>query len=342
MSAPAEASGLLARLTDYLSQQLGTPVSLRDARPLSGGASRDTWLITVQVGHETHRYVVRRDLPTQMFEEALTREEEFRLMDAAYKSGVKVAKVLWNCSDVSVLGSPFFVMEYVPGISIGRKVIQDPALAQARAVLPQQMAEQLALIHQMDPDDHDLDFLSGPLPGVSAARTSVMQTRSILDDLSIQNPTWEWCLRWAEQHSPQDASETFVHGDFRLGNLLVDESGLTAVIDWEFGHIGDPDEELGYVCMRDWRFGNGKLRFAGLSDRETFLTAYEQASGRTVDRSAVDWWEIMGNIRWGVICLSQANRHLSGVEPSVELASLGRRSAEMQYEALRLIQQIGL
>jgi aminoglycoside phosphotransferase (APT) family kinase protein len=342
MSVPAEASALLSRLIAYLSEQIGTPVSLRDARPLSGGASRDTWLITAQVGDETQRYVVRRDLPTQMFEEALTREQEFRLMDAAYKSGVKVAKVLWNCSDVSVLGSPFFVMEYVPGISIGRKVIQDPALAHARAVLPQQMAEQLALIHKMQPDEHNLDFLARPHEGLTAAQTSVLQTRTILDELNVQSPTWEWCLRWADRHAPQNAIETFVHGDFRLGNLLVDESGLTAVIDWEFGHIGNPDEELGYVCMRDWRFGSGKLRFAGLSDRETFLTAYEQASGRTVDRSAVDWWEIMGNIRWGVICLSQANRHLSGVEPSVELASLGRRSAEMQYESLRLIQQVGL
>lgn len=340
MSVPADAAALLTRLTTYLSTQLAASVTLRDAKPLSGGASRDTWLITVEVNDEIRRYVVRRDLPTQMFEEALTRDQEFRLMDAAYKSGVRVAQVLWSCTDLTVLGSPFFVMAYVPGISIGRKVIQDPALAQARAVLPQQMAEQLALIHRMPLDG--LDFLARPSQGVSAAQTTIAQVRTILDELNIQNPTWEWCLRWAARHAPQNAVETFIHGDFRLGNLLVDEQGLTAVIDWEFGHVGDPDEELGYVCMRDWRFGNGALRFAGLAERETFLTAYEQASGRLVNRASVDWWEIMGNIRWGVICLSQANRHLSGAEPSVELASLGRRSAEMQYEALRLIQQVGI
>jgi len=339
MSVPAEARPLLARLIDYLSTQLAMPVSLRDATPLSGGASRDTWLVTVQVSDETRRYVLRRDLPTQMFEDALTRGQEFRLMDAAYRSGVKVAKVLWNCADVSILGSPFFIMEYVEGVSIGRKVIQDPTLAQARAVLPQQMAAQLALIHRMSVND--LEFLARPHAGLTAAQTSLHQTHVILEELNIQNPTWEWCLRWAERHAPYNAPETFVHGDFRLGNLLVDAAGLTAVIDWEFGHVGDPDEELGYVCMRDWRFGNGTQRFAGLSDRETFLQAYEQASGRSVERTAVDWWEILGNIRWGIICLSQANRHLSGVEPSVELASLGRRSAEMQYESLRLIKQVG-
>jgi aminoglycoside phosphotransferase (APT) family kinase protein len=134
----------------------------------------------------------------------------------------------------------------------------------------------------------------------------------------------------------------FVHGDFRIGNLLVIDTGLAAVIDWEFGHIGDPDEELGYLCMRDWRFGMNQHRAAGLCDRETFLTAYEAASGRQVNRDSVDWWELMGNIRWGVICMSQANRHLSGAEKSVELASLGRRSAEMQLESLRLIESFGI
>jgi aminoglycoside phosphotransferase (APT) family kinase protein len=108
MSVPVEAAALLSRLIDYLSTQLGEPASLRDAKPLSGGASRDTWLITVQVNDEARRYVVRRDLPTQMFEEALTRDQEFRLMDAAYKSGVRVAQVLWSCTDESILGSPFF------------------------------------------------------------------------------------------------------------------------------------------------------------------------------------------------------------------------------------------
>jgi aminoglycoside phosphotransferase (APT) family kinase protein len=134
---------------------------------------------------------------------------------------------------------------------------------------------------------------------------------------------------------------TVLHGDFRVGNLLVDTAGLAAVIDWEFGHIGDPIEEIGYLCMRDWRFGNDHLHAGGLCDRERFITAYEYASGTTVDRGAADWWEIIGNIRWGVICLSQAERHLSGRDPSVELASLGRRSAEMQLEALLLIEKTG-
>lgn len=331
---------VLARLAAYLSEQIGSAVSIEDAHPLSGGASRDTWSFRARFDGGEQTFVIRRDLPTQMFEAALTRAQEYHLMAQAQWAGVRVAPVRYLCEDPAVLGSPFFIMEYMPGISIGPKVMHAPELAAARAQLPQQMAEQLACIHTIDAAP--LPFLPRPRPGLTPAEEVVRQCYEILDALSVDNPVWEWTLRWSERHAPQAEHLSFVHGDFRIGNLLVTEQGLSAVIDWEFGHIGDPDEELGYLCMRDWRFGNGHLRAAGLSDRESFLRAYEAASGRAVDRRAVDWWEIMGNIRWGIICMSQAQRHLSGEEPSVELASLGRRSAEMQLEALRLIETSGI
>lgn len=337
-----EQQTLLDNLQTYLSEQLATSVQILDAKPLAGGASRDTWLFTIQFADETQKIILRRDLPTQMFESALTRRQEFQLMSAAYQHGVTVAKMRWLCEDESVLGSPFFIMDFVEGISIGRKVIGLPQLASARAILPLQMAQELAKIHSLNIASNQLDFLSRPQSGRTSTQEATHQMLALLDELGIHNPTWEWALRWAQNNQPEPNPITFIHGDFRIGNLLVDESGLRAVIDWEFGHLGDPDEELGYLCMRDWRFGQNDKRAAGLTDRETFLKAYEQASGRTVSRASVDWWELMGNIRWGIICMSQANRHLSGEEPSVELASLGRRSAEMQLESLRLIESFGI
>lgn len=331
---------LAQKLTDYLAQQTGQEVTIHQMQPLAGGASRGTWHIHAQIGTEEAQLVLRKDLPTQMFAHALSREQEYRLMDVAYQSGVRVARMRFECASPEVLDGAFFIMDYVPGISIGSKVMRDPKLEEARARLPQQMAEQLALIHKMDVGAHGIDFLSAPPANKTAHEIVIEQCYDILDELGVHNPVWEWALRWVARHRPAEHVTTFVHGDFRIGNLLVDETGLTAVIDWEFGHLGDPDEELGYVCMRDWRFGRGEHRFAGLCDRETFLGHYERYSGRRVDRANVDWWEIMGNIRWGIICMSQANRHLSGAEPSVELASLGRRSAEMQLETLRLIRTI--
>ncbi|MDW8172097.1 MAG: phosphotransferase family protein [Anaerolineae bacterium] len=331
-----QAQDLQRRLAAYLETQFDVEVVVKTARPLAGGASRDSWALDLRLGDQDFTWVMRRDLPTQMFDESLNRAQEYALMDTAYRSGVLVAPVRHLCTDPSVLDGAFFLMDYIHAISIGPKVMQAPELAQARQRLPEQMAEQLAKIHAIDASN--LEFLPRPQPGQTPAQAVIAQCYAILDALKVQNPVWEWTLRWAIRHAPTPVTQTFVHGDFRIGNLLIDESGLRAVIDWEFGHIGDPDEELGYVCMRDWRFGNGHLRCAGLCDRERFLRAYELASGRTVDRTSVTWWEVMGNIRWGIICMSQANRHLSGAEQSVELASLGRRSAEMQLEALRLIE----
>lgn len=335
MSANISLEVFTSRLQDFLRRVSGLDVEIDGATLLAGGASRDMWVIEARIGGGRERLVLRRDLPTSMHEGALTRAQEFRLMQIAYAEGIKVARPRFVCPDPAVLDGAFFLMDYVEGVAIGRKVVTQPELADARRALPDQMADQLARIHRMDASK--LDFLRRPR-GISPAQEAIRETYEILDRLSASNPAFEFALRWAERHAPPCDHLALIHGDFRVGNLIVNAAGLAAVADWEFAHWGDPNEELGYVCMRDWRFGMGHLRMGGIGDREPFLQAYERHSGRAVDRAAVDFWELLGNIRWGVICLAQANRHLSGRDPSVELASLGRRSAEMQYEMLRLIE----
>lgn len=331
---------LRTHLELFLTQQMGESIQITGMTPLAGGASRDSWALEAQIGQEVERLVLRRDFPTTMNEDALTRAQEYHLMQTAYDCGVKVARMRWQSDDPNILELPFFLMDYVEGVSIGRKVITLPELAHAREVLPEQMAEQLARIHSINPAEHNLSFLRRPAHD-HPALDAIDSTYVLLDNLGVHNPAFEFVLRWCKQNAPDPDRITFLHGDFRIGNLLVDANGLAAVIDWEFAHIGDPTEEIGYLCMRDWRFGNDHLRAGGLCDRERFIEAYERYSGYTLNRQAADWWEIMGNIRWGIICLNQAERHLSGRDPSVELASLGRRSAEMQLEALHLIEQTG-
>jgi aminoglycoside phosphotransferase (APT) family kinase protein len=326
---------LLTALHAFLESQTGDAVDITHATPLAGGASRDMWLVTLRIHGEEGSYVLRRDPPTQMNDRALSRSQEFELMQAAYTAGIAVAEPCWQCPDPSVLGSPFFIMRFVEGISIGRKVVSDPSLAEARARLPAQLGHTLARIHALPASV--VSGLPQPPEGSDPAQDAIDQARRVLDRLNVQNPALELGLRWAEVHKPAPSPLVVLHGDFRIGNVIVNADGLAAVADWEFSHIGDRHEDLGYPCMRDWRFGAADRRFAGISDREAFLTAYEDAAGVSVDRRAATYWEILGNVRWGVICLAQANRHLSGEEPGIELASLGRRSVEMQIEALRLI-----
>lgn len=333
----SDPSALKSQLTAFLRAETGGNVELQDLQALPGGASRDTWLVAGLLNDEPFVYVLRRDLETSMIDHALSRREEFIILQAAYENGVKVPRPRHLAADTAPLGRAAFLMDFVEGVSIGPKVVRDPDLAAARRVLPQELAEQLAAIHSI-PLNERLAFLRRPPAGSNPARFAIEDLRRILKTLNIHSPTLEFGLRWAEEHAPTPARQSVVHGDYRVGNFLVGTEGLAAIIDWEFCHVGDPAEDLAWLCVRDWRFGNGSQHLAGIAEREPFIVAYEKARQVSIDRRAVDYWEILGNLRWAVTCLSQANRHLSGGDVSVEFASLGRRSAEMQLEMLRLIQ----
>ncbi len=329
------------QLAAFVAAQTRSAVGITQLQPIAGGASRETWAVdlTIAEGPEagSHALILRRDMGSSLTPEALSRAQEFHLLRVAATHGVQVPHVRWLCADSQILGQPFFLMERIAGESIGARLVRKPELAAARAVLPQQMAEQLALIHRIDPTLEHVRDLPQPAASTSPIAHALAGVRRQVAALSLHNPAVEWALRWLERHAPPGDLQTLVHGDFRIGNLLVGPEGLRAVIDWEFAHLGDPHEDLAWPCVRDWRFGNDGLRVGGIGELEPFLTAYEAASGRVVDRGAVRWWEILGNLRWAVTCLVQAQRHLSGSDPSIEFASLGRRAAEMELEYLLLI-----
>ncbi|MEO8609793.1 MAG: phosphotransferase family protein [Chloroflexota bacterium] len=331
------------RLAEYLEAVTQKDdVDIEALQPLAGGASRDSWLVKAKVGSDIQQFVLRRDLATTMYDKALARDQEFLVMKAVCESGVLAPRPRWYCLEPAILDQPFFIMDFVDGISIGTQVVNQPELAVARTALPGQMGEQLAKIHALDTTQNKLGFLPHPRVGFSPAQEAIAQIRGMILKLAVHNPVFEFGLRWLQQNAPKTDKPVFLHGDFRVGNFLVGEKGLNGIIDWEFARIGDPLEDLAWPCLRDWRYGNGQLRLGGIGQREPFIQAYERGSGRAIDRKAVDYWEILGNLRWAVTCLSQANRHLSGGDPSVELASLGRRSSEMQFEMLQLIEAQGL
>jgi aminoglycoside phosphotransferase (APT) family kinase protein len=333
---------LQKQLEIFLSAETNCTARVEKAWPLAGGASRETWAIDLLIegGSAAGRYplVLRLDTASTMHADALSRAHEFRLLQVAYEGGVWCPRPRWLCTDTFVLGAPFFLMDRVEGEAIGTKVVRRPELAAARALLPAQMAQQLALIHTLP--WQDLNFLPRPAPGVTPAQHIINGLRRVLHQLQANSPGLTAALRWLERNQPPAAPHTLLHSDFRLGNLIVNQHGLAAVIDWEFAHLGDPLEDLAWPLVRDWRFGNDTLRLGGIAEAEPYLVAYEAATGRPLDRHAVTYWEIMGNVKWAVTCLAQAERHLSGRDLSVELASLGRRSAEMELEALRLISQL--
>jgi aminoglycoside phosphotransferase (APT) family kinase protein len=334
---------LKAPLERFLAGACGGVVSVERFWPIPGGASRETWGVEARIVGGPHagdyRLVLRLDMQSKLAPDALSREQEFQLLALAHAGGVRCPRPRWYSADPAQLGAPFLLMDWVEGESIGPRVVRRPDLADARQRLPQQMAEQLALIHSLN--EGQLTFLPRPADGANPAGEQLALLGRMLREMGGHSAGLTAILRWLELNQPPSEQLCLLHGDFRIGNLIVSENGLAGVIDWEFAHIGDPLEDLAWPLVRDWRFGNDGLRLGGIAEAESYLALYGQLSGRSVDPGVIYYWEILGNVKWAVSCLVQAERHLSGRDPSVELASLGRRSAEMEHEALRLIAALG-
>jgi len=346
---PGPADGLAEQLADRLPELLapvlGAGLSVGPVEPLSGGASRQTWGIRVHDddGH-AHELVLRAGKPSGP-DDGLNRdlsssvtaglELEAASLRAAAAAGMPVPAVLCASDDPSVLGCQYLISARVPGEAIPRRVLRALRAArsadEARGQLLAQCANALAALHAADPDD---------VPGLFAD-DQLELWRDQMDAAGQPSAVFEIALRWLLRHRPPPGGTAIVHGDFRLGNLMVDESGLAAVLDWELVHRGDPLEDLGWFCVRAWRFGEDARAAGGLGSMEEFVASYEHAAGAPVGRDAVRWWQLLGTLRWGVICQHQALRHLSGQTRSVELAAIGRRACENEWDLLDLLAEQG-
>ena len=311
-------------------------VAVERLRRLAGGASREIWAFdAVLPGGAVERLVLRRDPPGHHVQSS--RRDEFALLRAAHAAGLAVPRVRWCEEDAALLGSPFFLMDFVEGETLARRLLRDAEYAPARTALPAQLAAALVGIHAIDPGLPDLVFLPRPAADATPAAAELARYEQIFRAITPDpHPALELAFRWLAPEPPAPATLTVVHGDYRIGNVIFGPEGLRAVLDWELAHVGDPMEDVGWLCVRSWRFGADDHPVGGLCAREQFFAAYESAGGAAVDPAAVRWWEVFGNLKWAIICIMQARTFLDGAVRSVELASLGRRVAEMELELLDL------
>jgi aminoglycoside phosphotransferase (APT) family kinase protein len=304
-----------------LTDALGEPVA--DLRRLSEGASRDTWSFAMPDGS---RRILQR-LPRGA--SRASAELEASVLGAAFEAGVPVARVLARFDAGGPLEMPALVLEQLAGEALPPRLRRDDRYAGALRGLAAQCGEILARLHSIPPDH---------VPGL-ARPDPVARCREVLDGLSEHHPAFELVLRRLALSRPEPRPAAIVHGDFRLGNLLIDESGVTAVLDWELVHGGDPLEDLGWLCVPAWRFG-GSLPVAGVGEYETLLGSYRAAGGGEISLRELLWWQAAGTVWWGVLCHVQASRHLNGQTRSVELASIGRRACEQEWDALAVLERL--
>ncbi len=292
-------------------------------RRLSGGASRATWSFAA----DGRRLVLRMD-PPGAASGGLAREAD--LLRGATAVGVPVPNVVGRGDGTDAIGAPYIVMDHVDGETIARRILREDEYAAARPMMARQCGEILAKIHTIAIDDVPGLPDDDPLEKYAAAYAMFNEP----------HPTFDLALKFLRERRPSTTRRTVVHGDFRNGNLIVGPEGVRSVLDWELAHVGDPIEDLGWLCANAWRFG-GELPVGGFGTYHDLIAGYEEGSGETVDRDALNWWEAVGNLTWGVICISQANTHRSGAVRSVELAAIGRRVCETEWDLLGNLEAAG-
>jgi len=333
---------LSAGLARWMSEAEGREVEIRGLALASAGARRVNALFEAvhQEGGEEHpRPLALTMIPTAAIQ-LLDVAGEAAVRTAAEEAGVPVPHVHHVCEDASVLGGPFFVSTAVAGETVPRRVLRLVHAEGIGDVVVRQLAEAMARLHTIGEADAPAS-LARP-EGEGPIATQLAGVDALLEALLDPSPAFAMGVRWLERHAPSEpARRTVVHSDIRTGNVIVDRTGLRAVLDWETARVGDPMEDLAWPCQRMWRFREDERRVGGLGSIEVLREAYVAAGGAW-DEDRFHWWRVLGTVRWGLGLAGQARAHLDGSFPSIVMAASGRRVPELEYDALMLLRPAAL
>jgi aminoglycoside phosphotransferase (APT) family kinase protein len=294
--------------------------------PLTGGASADINRIILVNEDEL---IVRRTLSQEKSVMAIPKILEAKIQKVVKKNGAPVPAIIFEFSEGEEIGEGY-VMEAIPGETIPRKILRDEKFVTAREKLPFEIGKSLAKIHQTQLDDlKALDQVT--------FSDSLEKLFQVYLSFNQPQPVFDLAFKWLEAQKLTEYDDVLVHGDFRFGNFIISEENLESIIDWELAHIGNPMEDLGWLCVRSWRFGNVEKRVGGLGDIKDLIAGYESNSDIKIDESQLDVWQLYGSLRWGVICMMQTFAHLSGMVNSIEKAAIGRRVSETEFDLMNMI-----
>ena len=331
------------RIASYLSSRIpdAADISVSNLYRIPGGQSRETWSFDAawsQNGEQRQRgLILRRDPDASLLESNL--EGEFRVMNAVFGHGVPIPKVYWHETDTAILDRPFALVERLDGCETSpTKVLMDGAFIGGRARMAAEFADILARIHAIDWHAAGLGFLGAPDPE-SCGLTELEKWETIVARESLEpQPVLRAAFRWLRRHPPKPAQRVvLVHADYRTGNFLAAPTGeIVGILDWEMTHLGDPLEDVGWACIRPWRW-IGTEYIGGLMDRADFYRMYEAASGITIDDESVRFWEVLGNVKLAAIFLTGGRSYCEGRTRSAMMAFLGRNVGRLELELMDLM-----
>ena len=324
-----------AKLEIILKREILNCQALLSVERLSGGASQETYRLTISINDGGERILALRRSPGGEKSDSSSYQPglavEARLMQLAKAAGVPEPTVYYILQDHDGLGEGF-VMSWIDGEALGARIVRSPDLGDIRPKLAFECGQVLARIHAIDLGATGLDGLLKTM----TPESYVHDTWDRYKGFNTPQPMIDFTARWLLEHQPEGAETALVHNDFRNGNLLISPQGIAAVLDWEVAHIGDPMRDLGWICTNSWRFGSD-LPVGGFGAYEDLFAGYESISGRTVDRDRVKFWEVFGSFWWAIGCLSMAEHYRTGPDNTVERPAIGRRTSECQVDCVNLL-----
>lgn len=317
--------------------------TVANARKLAGGTMHESWGLQATTGKQHRDLVVRVSPPGRADQEKMS--NEYLMLKAMHARGVPVPRpyAFGTGND----GSCYLVMDRVTGDTNPRPFLTRPEFAEAREAFVPQLCQALAKIHSVRPEDVPGLVVESPPPGIDPVHHEIERMgREYRQEMMNPHPVIVWALGWCRREAaslaPSNRPVIMAHGDMRIGNMMYDEKGLVSILDWEAAHPSEPEDDLAWFCTRAWRFGRNELEAGGLTDRQSWIQAYEAASDTVIDRRRFKVWEVLRNIHWAIGCMMQARTHIEGRQRSHELAAIGRRAADTELEILRLTGVVGM
>ena len=299
---------------------------IKNLVPLTGGASAD---INRIIFEDNKEFIVRRSVVKDKAVMAIPKNMEAKIQKIVKEYGAPVPEIIMEFSEGAEIGEGY-VMQSVGGETIPRKILRDDSYKNIRNKLPYEIGKSLAQIHKTRLEKlQDLEKIT--------FSESLEKLFIIYESFDQPQPVFDLAFKWLENQKILDYEEVLVHGDYRFGNFIISEKKLESIIDWELAHIGNPMEDLGWLCVRSWRFGNVNKRAAGLGDVDELISGYEANSKIKIDKSQLDMWQLYGSLKWGIICMVQTFAHLSGAVKSLEKAAIGRRVSETEFDLMNMI-----
>ena len=318
---------IVAQLETCMRRHFGGQVRVDNPHQATLGGSNRTILFDLIDGDSRRRLVSRQETYTLDTSPFLSPEMQFRILKIAFAHGLTVPEPIVEFDDQDGLGRGH-VVGFVEGETLPKRILNDEAFAGARETFPRQAGEFLARLHSIPISEASF------LAEVDDSIDPLQAQQQRYDYYAEPHPVLDYAFTWLANNRPKNSPRCLVHGDFRVGNMLIDGQGLRAVLDWECAYLGDPMADLGWLSTPAWRFGNLNKPVGGIAESAALYRAYEQAGGETVQEDAVRWWQVFGSLRWTVINIMQVHGHRVGGRRSPAFAACGRNTALIEYDLL--------